>query len=170
MDGVQSGTLTYFEFFPRFDARHLRFLPKTCQTSSGVGDWCSGAVEYFMEVPAFQWSLAQSSLEAVPVDAASGKVNCTEAFEATAPAWAAWSAGLNADNALWTSSWQAVQSMGLLWQAMRKKAVRGCGALTKEALCYKAGQDADGTDCCVRKESTPVCSVWDESKAETSMW
>ena len=43
-----------------------------------------------MEVPAFQWSLAQSSLEAVPVDAASGKVNCTEAFEATAPAWAAW--------------------------------------------------------------------------------
>jgi len=47
-------------------------------------------VEYFMEVPAFQWSLAQSSLEAVPVDAASGKVNCTEAFEVTAPAWTAW--------------------------------------------------------------------------------
>ena len=53
---------------------------------------------------------------------------------------------------------------------MRKKAVRGCGSLTKEALCYKAGQDADGTDCCVRKESVPVCSVWDESEAETSMW
>ena len=60
--------------------------------------------------------------------------------------------------------------MGLLWQAMRKKAVRGCGSLTKEALCYKAGQDADDTDCCVRKESVPVCSVWDESEEETSMW
>jgi len=171
MDGVQSGTLTYFEFFPRFDARHLRFLPKTCHKSNGAdGDFCSGAVEYFMEVPAFQWSLAQSSLEAVPVDAASGKVNCTEAFEVTAPAWTAWSAGRNADNALWTSTWHTVQSMGLLWQAMRKRAVRGCGSLTKEALCYKAGQDATGTDCCVRKESTPVCSVWEESNEETSMW
>ena len=80
------------------------------------------------------------------------------------------SAGLNADNALWASSWQAVQSMGLLWQAMRKKAVRGCGSLTKEALCYKAGQDANDTDCCVRKESVPVCTIWDKSEEETTMW
>jgi len=166
----QFGVATYFELFPRFDARHLRLLPKTCDTGTHGSNWCSGTVVYFMEVPAFQWSLAENSLEAVPVDAASGKVNCDQAFEATAPAWAAWSAGLNADNALWTSSWHTVQSMGLLWQAIRKKAVRGCGSLTKEALCYKAGQDADGTECCVRKKSVPVCSVWDESKVETSMW
>lgn len=90
-------------------------------------------------------------------------------FEHTEPSWNAWVAGQNADNNVWGSEWGSYH--GFEWQAMRKKATRGCGSLVKEAMCYKSADDTDGNvDCCVRKASDKVCKQWDDSKEETALW
>jgi len=155
--------VSYHELYPGgVKARMLRIHPK----SGVMGRW-----EVFMKVEGFNWNAIKSGLNQIQTSAGA-LFDCPAVLKVANDSFMQWSAGKIADDVIWsTGAWHDL-GKGFEWQALTKKAKRGCGILAKESICYqpkKCEKDCK-KQCCTRKNTHKICTTWDTQTLETTLF